>query len=232
MRGPMPRSASDRMLSRVRRARKATTTAAALSAKKGSFSSQGRGVRQPAGLEARGRARWRGRGGLDVTEQSQDVEEAGENVAALGRPGDGFDTQGMDGEDERGEGGAPAEGDGGGGRGQGHLEQAEGEEVEGERGGGVEEEAGEVVAGGVQAPEAIVEADGEPGQGHVVARVEGGEHPAELSGAEAPVVEIVEKIQGIVPGGEAVAECRRKRGERHDRNETRREPAKSHPDRS
>src|ERR1700716_3933856 len=137
----------------------------------------------------------------------------------------------MDGEDQTGEGGAPAEGDGGGGGRQGDAEQTEGEEVESKRGGGVEEEAGEVGAGGRQAPEAIIEAEREPGQGDVVTCVEGGEHPAELIPAETAVVGIVEEIQGIVPRGEAVAECREESDERDDHDETRREPARSHPDR-
>ena len=73
----------------------------------------------PAGVEARSRGGGGGGDGLDVGEQGEDVEEAGEHVAALGGPGDRLDAQGMDGEDEGGEGGAPAEGDGGGGGRQG-----------------------------------------------------------------------------------------------------------------
>ena len=88
-----------------------------------------------------------------------------------------------------------------------------------------------MVAGGMQTPEAVIEAEGEPGQGDVMARVEGGEHPAELIPAETAVIRIVEEVQGIVPGGEAVAQCRQEGGERDDHHETRRQPARTHPER-
>ena len=96
--------------------------ATALRAKKGSFSSQGRGARQPAERvdvedeEGDGQGDGDGLGqhggskagqsqavpagarcggaldGLEVAEQGQDVEEPGEDVAPLGRPGDGLDA--------------------------------------------------------------------------------------------------------------------------------------------
>src|SRR5206468_8317588 len=179
-----------------------------LGEERGGEAREGEGV--PARLEARGGGLGRSGGGLDVAEEGQDVEEPGEHVAPRGGGRDGLDAQGMDGEEEGGHGGAPAEGDGGGGGRQGGVEEVEGEEVEGQRGGGVEEEAREVIAGGIHAPEEIVEAEGEPGQGDVVAGVEGGEHPAELGPAQAAIVGIVEEVERIVPRRESIAECRQK----------------------
>ena len=186
--------------------------------------------RVPARLETPGRRLGWGGGGFDVAKERQDVEESREHVAALGGGRDGFDTQRMDGEEQGGHGGAPAEGGGRGGGRQGEAEEAQRQEVEGQGGGGVEEEAREVIAGGCHAPEEIVEAEGEPGQGDVVAGVEGGEHPTELGPPEAAVVGIVEEVERVVPRRESVAECRQKSDECDERDEDGREPAASHPD--
>ena len=80
--------------------------------------------------------------------------------------------------------------------------------------GAVEHEVAQVEAERIQAKQFVSRGPAQPGQGHVVARVEGGEHPAELIPAETAVIRIVEEVQGIVPGGEAVAQCRQEGGER------------------
>src|SRR3989304_39721 len=114
-------SATDSAFPSGSMARKATAATAALRAKKGSFSSQGRGARQPAGAprrrggEAAGAGGGGGRGGggglggargggagegLEVAEQGQHVEEPGDDVAAFGRPRDGFNPKRVDREEQ------------------------------------------------------------------------------------------------------------------------------------
>ena len=99
----------------------------------------------------------------------------------------------MKGEEERGHAGRESEACliSFSGTGQSQFQEPEGHEVEDRRIGGVEEQAGQVIAEGLQAPEQVIHAEGHPGQGDVVAHVKGGPHPAEVGPAEPAVVKIV-----------------------------------------
>ena len=66
-------------------------------------------------------------------------------------------------------------------------QQTEKDEVEDESGKGVQEEAGEMVAGRVHAPDQIVEAEGHPRERYEAAQIHRGEHPSEVGQAEATV---------------------------------------------
>src|SRR5262249_51093089 len=64
------------------------------------------------------------------------------------------------------------------------------------------------------APDEVVEAEGQPGERHVVADVKRGEHPVELGPAEAAVVGVVEEVLAVVPApDEVVAKSLLERGE-------------------
>jgi hypothetical protein len=69
----------------------------------------------------------------------------------------------------------------------GLSQETEEDEVEGESDEGVEEEAGEMVAGRVHAPDQIVEAEGHPRERYEAAQIHRGEHPSEVGQAEATV---------------------------------------------
>ncbi len=70
---------------------------------------------------------------------------------------------------------------------------------------------------GIHPAEHVVEAQGEPRQGHVVAGQRGGKHPPELSRTEAAVVEIPGEESAVVPVEELSPESRPERhGRRHD----------------
>src|SRR5262245_55633791 len=112
----------------------------------------------------------------------------------------------MKGKEERGRRGGERERGGTalGGNGQGGREEATRHEVDEDGAGGVQEEVGEVIADRVHAPEEVIEAEGDPGQGHVVADVKGGEHPLELGPAEAAVGRVVEEVLAVVPAAHEV----------------------------
>jgi len=161
---------------------------------------------------------------LEPREKGEHEEEPGHHVAALGDPGHRLDAQRMHGKQERRRGCSQRDIAGGRARGEGPGEEAAGHGIEAERGGRVEEEAREVIAGGIHAPHEIVGAQGEPGQGNVVTHVEGREHPLELGEPQAAIGRVVEKIDGIVPVDEAVLEHTEERGagERYDEEAQRR----------
>jgi hypothetical protein len=161
--------------------------------------------------------------GLYVGEHGADVEETGEHVAALGDPAHRLGAKRVHGEEERGGGGAqPQPYPAARRRLQREPKEPEAQEIERERGTGVEQEIGQVVAPRRHPPDRVIPAQGEPGQRHVVAHVEGGEHPRELPRTEAAIVRVLEEGVRIVP----VDEFRRERGQEdadggsdHDRPE-------------
>src|SRR3989442_3954852 len=87
------------------------------------------------------------------------------------------------------------------------ADEAERHEVEQDRGDGVQEETREVVAGGVHAPEQIIEAERDPRERDVLAHVHGREHPLDLRQAETPVMRVRQEVLRVVEvAGEPVLE--------------------------
>jgi hypothetical protein len=130
------------------------------------------------------------------------------------QPGHGLHAQGVQSEEERGEG----RGNRNGRRcvvvsRRGQAQQARGHEVEEDGIEHVEGEAGGVVAEGIHAPERVAEAGGQPAQGLVVAHVEGGEHPAQVRPGEAAEMGIVEEVGVVVPRDEIGAQRGPERGQ-------------------
>src|SRR5207237_10709419 len=72
-----------------------------------------------------------------------------------------------------------------------------------------------VIPYGIHPPADVVEPEGEPGEGHVVS--EGvREHPAQIFGAEAAIIRIVDEVGVVVPEEEFPAQ-RGKEGEDRER---------------
>jgi hypothetical protein len=104
------------------------------------------------------------------------------------------------------------------------AQDSERHEVEDHGIGGVQEQAGQVIAAGLQAPEQVVQAEGHPGQGEVVAHVKRGPHPAELGPAEPTILGVVEEILVVVPVHELVVQRRQERGEGDQSDQQRDKP--------
>jgi len=105
------------------------------------------------------------------------------------------------------------------GTGQSQCQNAMDYEEEDHRIGGVQEEARQVIPEGVHAPQPVVQAEGHPGQGDVVAQVKRGPHPAELGPAEPSIVRVVEEIFIIVPIHKLISQRGQERSEGHESNE-------------
>ena len=103
-----------------------------------------------------------------VRPQRQHEEESAEDVFAFGDPGDGFDVQRVQGE-EGGDGGAAAGAAGHAGEGEEEQQRAE----------AMDQEADQVMAGGVEAEKLDVQHVGEPGERMPVALVAGRERPGD-----------------------------------------------------
>ena len=103
-----------------------------------------------------------------VAQERQQGEEGAEDILAFGDPGDGFHVEGVPGEQRGDERAGPQRGS-----------QPEQQEKEQGRIGGVEEDADKVVRPGVEPKERAVSHVGDPGQRMPVARVPGGQRPAE-----------------------------------------------------
>jgi hypothetical protein len=99
---------------------------------------------------------------------SEEEEEGAEDVFTLGDPGDGFDVQGVEGEERRDEGAGP--------EGARHSIEDQEEEDGVEE---VEEEAGEVVSSRCKAVEPGIKHVGQPRQGMPIAGVAGAKGPSE-----------------------------------------------------
>ena len=69
----------------------------------------------------------------------------------------------------------------------GLLQETEKNEVEDESDEGVQQEAGEMIAGRIHAPDQVVEAEGHPGERYETAQIDRGEHPPELGKAESTI---------------------------------------------
>ncbi len=145
------------------------------------------------------------RGGRpNVGEDGQEKKQAGEDVPTLGRPGDGLDPQRMHREQQGRRRGARTD--------RARRERVRrGDErprdrVESEGRGDVDQEAGQMIAGGIHSPDHVVRGEGEPCQRHEVPVVALGGHPPELRPAEPPVVGVLQEVPGVVPRDEAVPE--------------------------
>ncbi len=132
----------------------------------------------------------------------------------------------MHGEEERSHGRSQRDIGGGRARGQCPGEESAGHGIEAERGGGVEEQAREVIALRVHAPHDIVGAEGEPGQRNVVTHVESREHPRELGDSQAAIARIIQEIDGVVPVDEAILQYTEERSEREHYDQA----AQGHPE--
>ncbi len=159
---------------------------------------------------------------LQVGEDRQQEPEPGEHVAPLGRPRDRLHPQRMDREEQRG--GERPEPEHALARARRDAQQPQGHEVEGDRGGGVEQDVRQVIAERVHAPEPIVDPEGDPGDRDPVARERGGEHPAQVLPAEPPEIRVVDEIHGVVPVHELVPEGRPEHRDRDQRAGERAEP--------
>ena len=104
--------------------------------------------------------------------------------------------------------------------GQSQSQNPKGDKVKDDRIGDVQDEARQMVAEGVHAPEQVVQAQGHPGQRDPVTHVKrGGPHPAELGPAEAAIVRVVEEIVRVVPVHELVLQRGQERREGDDSNQ-------------
>ena len=123
----------------------------------------------------------------DPGESGEEVEEEGEGVFAFGDPGDGFDVDGVEGEEGGGE-----EGDA--------VGEAEGAEESPEEQGAeeVEGDVGDVVAEGVVLPEVVFDPEG--GEGGGVVLLGGGFGGVVDEGVGAPGPDAGEAV-GVVEGG-------------------------------
>ena len=113
-----------------------------------------------------------------VGEHGDQVEEAREDVAPLGRPGDRLDPQRVDGEEERPHRGRRRHP--GAARRQ-PPEKRRDHEVERDRVRRVQKQVGEMVPGRIHAPDDVVEAERHPAERLVVAAVHGRQHPAQVA---------------------------------------------------
>ena len=136
----------------------------------------------------------------EVHQDRHEVEKSGEHIAPLGGPHYGFDALGMDGEHEGGKPcGSSERATAVSKTGQSQRQDLQDDDVEDHRVRGVQEEAGQMIPEGIHAPEHVVQAEGHPGQGRVVAHVERRPHPAEVGSSEPPILRVVYEILAIVP---------------------------------
>ncbi len=77
---------------------------------------------------------------------------------------------------------------------------------------------------GIHAPEQVVQAEGHPGQGSVVAHVKRGPHPAEVCPGEPPIVKVVKEIPAIVPIHKLVVQRGQERGDGEESDQPWRKP--------
>src|SRR3989338_8163820 len=73
----------------------------------------------------------------------------------------------------------------------------------------------------VHPPDFVIDRVGEPAQRLVRAHMVGGNHPADLFPAKSAEIRIVDEVVYIVPGQEAVFQCRQEGKERSDGNQER-----------
>src|SRR4029077_6174150 len=71
-----------------------------------------------------------------------------------------------------------------------------------------DQDVDEVVSPRVHAAQDVVEAQGQPGHGDVVAHEGGPEHPADLGPAEAAIVLVLDEVALVVPVQELAREAR------------------------
>src|SRR5262249_40398641 len=83
-------------------------------------------------------------------------------------------------------------------------QQAQGEKVKYHRVNRVKQEAGQMIAGGVHAPQKIVQAEGYPRQRAVVFHVDRGKHPAKIIRGQPAVIRVIEKVIVIIPVHKAI----------------------------
>ena len=159
---------------------------------------------------------------LEIREKREKEEEPREHVAALRRPGDRLGAEGMEHEEKGSRDGPDTERRAGEGRGL--LEDAERHEVEGRRARGVHEQARQMVAHGVHAPQDVVEAERHPRERDVVAQQHGREEVPELGHPEPPVRGILVQVQLVVPLDEVVPEDGREHDEGDQRERERDSP--------
>ena len=137
---------------------------------------------------------------LHVGQGGTHVEQAREHVPPLRDPAHRFRAERVRGEEQGRRSGAESQGETAGDRStEREPEQAQGEKVKEQRRARMQQHVGEVVAPRGHLPHRVVPAQREPGQRHVVAHVNGGEHPRELPRTEAAVVRVLEEHPGIVP---------------------------------
>jgi hypothetical protein len=148
-----------------------------------------------------------------VSQQRQQEKETAEDVLALRGPGDGFDTERMQAEEQ-------------GNEKRGDLELGEAEEEKKNEGsiGGVEEDIAEVVAPRLQAEKPAIEEVREVGDGVPICAVES-ESPLEAIPGEAVFdVDVVGDVFGVVVIDKAVFDNGEKHEERRQEQEQSREP--------
>ena len=149
----------------------------------------------------------------EVGEDRQEIEEAGEHVAAGRRPRHRFDAQRMDRERERARDRGRVQ------RPRTHRRRREerpDEDVDEQGVRDVQRETGQMVAGGAHAPEGVVDGEAHPGERLVLPAEERGEHPAQVADRQAAEVGVVGEDHVVVPQDEAVLQGRRERGEDGD----------------
>ena len=144
---------------------------------------------------------------LEVRQEGQEEEEPREHVAPLGRPRDRLRPQRMKREEERR--GDRRQAQRGPAECRRLLENAERHEVEDRGIRAVDEEARQMVARRVHAPEDVVEAEREPRQRDVMAHQDGREEVPELRLPETAVLQVVGEVDLVVPLDEFVEQCRK-----------------------
>ena len=155
----------------------------------------------------------------EVRQHRREVEERRQHVAPLRSPGHRLHAQRMDGEEQRPHRGRAR------GRGDDRAAQQRQHDVVEEHGvHRVQQQAGEVVAGRVHAPQGVVEPERHPAEGLVMSPVDGREHPAELAPGQAPIARVVGEVEVVVPEHEVVAQGGQEAGDHHERDARRDHP--------
>ncbi len=158
--------------------------------------------------------------GVDVREGRGHGEETGQDVAAGADPDHGLGAEGVDREDERRHHGRRPGARGARGLARaGLLEESRREPVDEDRRGRVTQEAGQVVAERLDAPERVVEGPAEPGDGLVEPVVGGRPHPPQLGGPDAVELRVVADLLEIVVRQELAPEAAGEDRERRDRDQ-------------
>src|SRR5262249_1022535 len=159
-----------------------------------------------------------------------EVPEAAQHVAALGDPRHRLDAKRMDGEEERGEGGAELHRQGRGALAERRREKPPADQEYEDGRPCVQERVAQEVAARPHPADHVVEAEAEPRQRDVVAHEGCREHPAELRAAEAAESLVAEEVLLVVPVEELSVEGREKcaRGDDEDEgSQARCEPARA-----